>query len=285
MSTAAELTDALCGWIERLFPDPERGERLAAALRERGDPRPVSAELCRELESVAHGVSRHLELQFHAEGGLVVDAEPPGWPPQNAWDVRARAGSVAAVRRLDGGAGVLSLDGLDDVRFAAPYLEAAFALLDGAGGVVLDLRRNGGGDPGTVMLVLDWLLGAPAHIADVIYRDRSREWWTTGRLAGRALPEHVPVAVLIGEATFSSGEALAYHIQARGRARLVGRRTPGAADHVTPVVVTPQVRGILPEGRVRDTCTGTNWEGGGVVPEVECDPAEALDAAVELLRR
>jgi hypothetical protein len=35
--------------------------------------------------------------------------------------------------------------------------------------VVLDLRRNGGGDPDTVMLVLDWLLGGDAtHISDVI---------------------------------------------------------------------------------------------------------------------
>jgi hypothetical protein len=85
--------------------------------------------------------------------------------------------------------GILALDGLDDVRLAGPYVEAAFALLRGASGVVLDLRRDGGGDPGTVMLVLDWLLGASVHIADVIYRDRTRQWWTTGRLAERALPE------------------------------------------------------------------------------------------------
>ena len=55
--------------------------------------------------------------------------------------------------------------------------------------MVLDLRRNGGGDPGRVTLVLDWLLGGePSHISDVIYRDRTREWCTTGRLADLALP-------------------------------------------------------------------------------------------------
>ena len=84
---------------------------------------------------------------------------------------------------------MLALDGLDRVDLAAPYLQAAFALLRDARGVVLDLRRNGGGDPGTAMLVIEWLLGSePAHISDVIYKDRTRQWWTTGRLADLALP-------------------------------------------------------------------------------------------------
>ena len=182
--------------------------------------------------------------------------------------------------------GVLALDGLDGVHIAAPYLKAAFALLRGARGVVLDLRRNGGGDPGTVTLVLDWLLGGePTHISDVIYKDRTRQWWTTGRLADLATPAQTPVSVLISERTFSSGEALAYHLQSQGRARLVGQRTPGAADHITPVRLTSHVRAFLPEALVRDAVTATNWEGTGVVPDVPCEPAEALQAAIEDLRR
>jgi len=104
-----------------------------------------------------------------------------------------------------------------------------------------------------------------------------------GRLADRALPAATPVAVLIGEHTFSSGEALAYHLQSRGRARLIGQRTPGAADHVTPVHISSHVRAIVPEARVRDTVTETHWEGTGVVPDIHCAPVDALDAAIEAL--
>jgi C-terminal processing protease CtpA/Prc len=89
--------------------------------------------------------------------------------------------------------------------------------------------------------------------------------------------------VIIGESTFSSGEALAYHLQSQARATLVGQRTPGAADHVTPVRVSRHVRAILPEARVRDAVTGANWEGTGVVPDVACEPSEALATALEAL--
>ena len=286
--TVGDLARDLCAWIDRLFPDHDRGERLERALEERfgNDARAVSDDVCREVETVAHGFSQHLALEYVADGSLVPDIDPPGWPPQDPREVRSRAGSVGQVARRADGVGVLALDGLDGVHLAAPYLQAAFALLRGARGVVLDLRRNGGGDPGTVTLVLDWLLGGePTHVSDVIYKDRTRQWWTTGRLADLAVPSATPVSVLVSERTFSSGEALAYHLQSQGRARVVGQRTPGAADHITPVRISSHVRALLPEARVRDAVTATNWEGTGVAPDVHCAPAEALEAAIAELSR
>jgi peptidase S41-like protein len=284
--TVGALAADLCAWIDRLFPDADRGERLQRALNERfgNDARAVTEQRCCEVEAVAHEFSRHFELEYVADGSLIPDSEPPGWPPQDPREVELRAGSVGEVARRPDGVGVLALDGLDGVHVAAPYVEAAFVLLRGARGVVLDLRRNGGGDPGTATLVLDWLLGdQPTKISDVIYRDRTRQWWTTGRLAVLAPPQQTPVSVLVSERTFSSGEALAYHLQSQGRARLVGQRTPGAADHVTPVCLSGHVRALLPEARVRDAVTRTNWEGTGVVPDIPCEPAEALTVAIEAL--
>ena len=118
-----------------------------------------------------------------------------------------------------------------------------------------------------------------------MYRDRTRQWWTTGRLGERALPTGDAGRRARRRRTFSSGEALAYHLQSQGRgpARSASA-TPGAADHITPVRVSPHVRAFLPEARVRDAVTGTNWERTGVVPDIACEPARTLEAAVERLQ-
>src|SRR3954462_4172877 len=113
--TAAALTSGLCEWIDRRFPDPDRGARLKRALEASfgDDTRVVSRELCDEIEAVAHAFSRHFALEYVEDGTLVPDRDPPGWPPQEAGEVVLRAGSVGDVRRLPDGVGVLALDSLD----------------------------------------------------------------------------------------------------------------------------------------------------------------------------
>ena len=284
--SAAALIEGLCRWTDMLFPDAERGGHMKTALLDRfgDDQRAVSADVCAEIEAVAQRFARHLALEYTADGTLTPDVHAPGWEPQDPDEIRARAASVRLVERRGDGIGVLALDGLDRVDVAAPYVESAFALLDGCSGLVLDLRANGGGDPGTVALVLDRLTGPdPIHISDVVYRERTRQWWTAG--GRQALPSATPVVALIGSATFSSGEALAYHLQSRGRARLVGQATPGAADHVTPICVSAHVRAVLPEAYVRDAVTRSNWEGVGVQPDLACTEDEALDRALDALVR
>ncbi|GAA4608088.1 hypothetical protein BJY16_006663 [Actinoplanes octamycinicus] len=261
------FTGHLVGWLHRLMPPGPRLDRLAADLGETfaGRPEPVDAATCREVEARAQLHSRHLELRFDPEGTATPDTESRGWPPVDRGEVLARAAGVREVRREADGTFVLRLDTLDPVEHAAPFVEAAFALARGATRLVLDLRGNGGGDPGTVALIAEHLLGDHAQpLSEVTYRDRRRQWWTRARPAGSALDQEL--TVLVGAGTYSSAEALAYHLQVRGRARIVGEASPGAADHVTPVQLTAQVHGILPEGTVIDAVSGANWEGVGVRP-------------------
>jgi C-terminal processing protease CtpA/Prc len=130
------------------------------------------------------------------------------------------------------------------------------------------------------MAVLGWLLGpAPVHVSDVVSKDGMRRWHSDPR-AGLA-PE-TPAAALIGAGTYSSGEALAYHFQAQRLGPLIGARTPGAADHVTPIVLHEHVRANLPRGYVVDAVTRTNWEQAGVRPDVPCAESEALERALAL---
>jgi hypothetical protein len=284
MTTVAELTASLTRWLTRLMPADPRRDGMVRTLDETfgTEPGPVTAAQCARIEAVAHRHSRHLELLFDPDGTGEPDTHSPGWPPPDPSAVRRRAAAVCGVRRLHGGVAVIRIDSLDPLGLAQPYVDAAFTLARGATGIVLDLRHNGGGDPATVARIAGLLLGDTArHLSTVVYRDRERQWWTPDLPTGTATTANL--AVLVGPGTFSSGEALAYHLQAQGRATVVGAPTPGAADHITPIRLTAQVTGHLPEAYVRDTVTGTNWEGRGVVPDVPSEDPETT--AVDLLVR
>lgn len=280
-ATVAEVVGRLTGWLRRLMPPEPRVDRLVTELGTRfgGVHTPVTEADCRAVERCAWAWSRHLELHFDPAGTDPPDETPPGWPPPDPAAVRARAAGVSAVRRLPDGTCLIAVDALEPVGIALPFVDAAFALAAGSARIVLDLRANGGGDPGTLAAIAGRLLGdAPQQLSEVVYADRRHQWWTPALPAGTSLRQEA--TVLVSARTYSSAEALAYHLQARGRVRVVGETTPGAADHITPVRLAGTVLGLLPEAYVRDTVTGTNWEGAGVVPDLTCPAPEALETAL-----
>jgi hypothetical protein len=283
--TVGSLATRLSQWIERLMPETPRRSVLTGVLAEQfaGRDDPVSADTCAEIEAVAQRYSRHLILEYEPDGTAEPDEHANGWPPEDPGAIRRRAGGVPEVRRIDERTSLLRLDSLESLPVAQPFLEAAIALSAGARRIVLDLRANGGGDPATVAFVASWVLGGgeATHLSTVVGRTGRRQWWTQPRPDGGGVPAAVPVAVLTSAATFSSGEALAYHLQARGRVRVIGESTRGGGDHVTPVRLAPTVLGLLPEAYVVDSVTGGNWEGSGVVPDVRCPADRALSVAVD----
>ncbi|HSU36143.1 MAG TPA: S41 family peptidase [Propionibacteriaceae bacterium] len=277
MEDTQSLVEALITWTGRLMPDRDRAAELERNLRSASadgtldSHQPVSRSVVDAVETVCHRTARHLTFDLHDQPGPP-DQESPGWPPVPRAEVEERAGFVRSVQRPAGASfGELRLDGFDDAEHAGRYLHAAFGLLDGVDGLILDLRHNGGGAVSTLAMLAEFVLGPePEHLATVHYRDQpARQWWTTGGLVHVHLPESAPVAMLIGPGTYSSGEAIAYHLKSRGRVRVFGTRTPGAADHVTPIRLTPRVTALIPEGTTIDQRTGTNWEGQGVQPDVE----------------
>ena len=290
LETRASLIDGIIRWVRRLVPDPERAERLAddllcatAAPENPDHPAPVTERTLREVEEVCHRTARHLTLELQAPAEPDIDVA--GWPSVPHPVIERRAGFLRRVERFDNGCGLLRIDGFDDIAVAAGYLLGAFAVLRGVDGLIVDARHNGGGEVPTLALLAEFVLGTGIEqLSRVRYRDRpDRQWWTSGLIGRDHLPPDVPVAVLIGPGTYSSGEALAYHLRTRSRVRLFGQRTPGAADHVTPVRVTPSVVALIPEATTIDVVSGSNWEGAGVVPDLSCPPDDAETIAVAWL--
>ena len=90
--------------------------------------------------------------------------------------------------------------------------------------------------------------------------------------------------MLTAKRTFSGAEEFSYNLKNLKRATLVGERTGGGAHPGAVRKLNGRFSIFVPTGRAISPVTGTNWEGTGVVPDVETPAEQALERAVELAR-
>jgi C-terminal peptidase prc len=151
---------------------------------------------------------------------------------------------------------------------ALEFMKALPAMLDGAEGIILDLRANGGGDAEAMAdLVAPFLddgtglgkfvdrLGASFEL----HAYRKRFWPSTSAT-------DLPIVILTSESTASAAEIMAAVLQTKRGAQVIGSPTCGC-------VLAIRNRHTLPDGGVLDvsefdyrTADGVRLEGRGITP-------------------
>ena len=94
----------------------------------------------------------------------------------------------------------------------------------------------------------------------------------------------IPLYILTDKDVFSAGESFTYNLQALKRATVIGETTKGGAHITRSFRISDLFKAKIPWGRSINPITGTNWEGVGVIPDIEVDPDDALDVALEKAR-
>jgi hypothetical protein len=163
----------------------------------------------------------------------------------------------------------------------AVYDEAMRFLKDGDA-VIIDLRGNGGGTAAATHYLLSHFRD-PGSVDYISYAGSKQEpsspaldYLPAGRLKGKVL------YVLIDGGTGSGAEAVAYDLQQFKLGDLVGAKTAGAANNNKLLPIAPNFILSISYGRPEHVLSHSNWEGVGVHPDVEADPAQALDVAQAL---
>jgi hypothetical protein len=199
------------------------------------------------------------------------------------------AGGIARAERLDGNVGYLDLRPLlFPPVVAGEAVAAAMTLIAPAEALLLDLRRCLGGSPDMVAMVCSYLFGdEPVHLIDIIDRPAAdgtaavRQSWTMPFTPGRRFGPDKPVFVLTSATTFSGAEELSYDLQQLGRAIVIGERTRGGAHPVERFPIRPHLQAAIPVARAHSPVSGGNWEGTGVLPDVQVPAGEALGVAYQ----
>jgi C-terminal processing protease CtpA/Prc len=201
--------------------------------------------------------------------------------------VRRSNAGVRRVEILRGNVGYLDLSNFFRPEEARDTIATAMRLLGKADALIIDMRRNGGGSPGTVVFLLGYLIDAPgAALFEIVHRPpEPPDRYALDETLPAERDGQRPIAVLTSAQTFSGGEGLAFLLQERRRAEIVGEVTAGAANPGTTYPVNDRFRVNVPNGASRAPVGGGNWEGTGVTPDVKVPAADALQTAHDRLLR
>lgn len=258
--------------IDSHYVDPAQGTRLAALLRARGasDAAGDDAAFAARLSAALLAVSHDPRLRVRTSAA-----------PARSWLARLRErGGIESVARIGADIGYLDVAEFTDAERAARPYARAFSTLGDVHTLIVDLRRNRGGDPQGLRLLSSYVVDRPIHYAQVAHRGGGvGHSWALPQLA--AAPYLDQLTILTGLETGAEAEAFAYTMQAYRRATVIGTRSAGVASAGRTHALGAHLLADIPDGRPVLPLTGASWHGSGVAPDVEVR-GDALRAAKRL---
>jgi C-terminal processing protease CtpA/Prc len=291
---AATRTKVVDGILKRLndsYVFPDVAKKMEASIREKVDKKEYdqitsskefATKLTSDLQAISH--DKHLRVRYSHQA--IPERGERREPTAEEREQRRRDltwmnHGFAKVERLPGNIGYLEFLNFMDEELGADTVAAAMNFVNGTDALIIDMRRNGGGNPAMVALVCSYLFGTePVHLNDLYWREGNRtdEFWTKKEVAGKRYLNK-DVYVLTSNRTFSGAEEFTYNLKNLKRATIVGETTGGGAHPGGGFRINEHFGMFVPTGRAISPVTKTNWEGTGVSPDISVPADQALHVA------
>jgi len=284
-----KTVEALACSVETTYFDPAIAAKVASSLREglaagryglARDEKALAALLTSDLYALTK--DKHLSIR-------VSNVPQPQQPMASSTAPQSREErgrhenfGLQKVEILPGNVGYLRLTAFYRPVEVGEVLAEAMAFLSHADALIVDLREHGGGSTPTLALFTSYFLGTPGEpLFELGPRPPalpSQFRSESGKLANRDLTR--PTFLITSSRTFSGGEGVAFLLQERHRAEVIGETTGGGANQVPPSrIINSRFEAFIPNGCFRSSLTGKNWEGIGVIPDIPVRADNALPVA------
>lgn len=294
----AQIIDSTIAELNNNYVFPDKAKKMEAALRQhqkRGDYNNVTsaAKLSTLLTEhlVAETGDKHLRVMHSVEALPKLDPALKPSPEQHAVEVafmKKENFGIERVERLPFNIGYLDLRVFASARDAADTIAAAMTLVSNTDALMIDLRKNGGGDAATVALLASYLLDERTHLNDIYYRagDRTEQMWSSDVVPGARFGQAKDVYILTSKYTFSAAEDFSYSLKQLKRATIVGETTGGGAHPGDVMHLNDHFAIFVPNGRSINPVTKGDWEGTGVAPDIASTAEDAMKTAqVAILKK
>jgi C-terminal processing protease CtpA/Prc len=291
-ATRTAVIEGTLKYLNNYYVFPETAKKMEVAIRERLQKKEydeitsaitLASKLTLHLQEVSH--DKHLRVRYSHEA--IPERRHDGEPTAEEREqfltfLRQTNFGFEKLERLSGNIGYLDLRGFNPAEFGAETVVAAMNFVANTDSLIIDLRRNGGGDPAMVALISSYLFDSnPVHLNDLYWRegDSTRQWWTLPYVPGKRYGIKKDVYVLTSKYTFSAAEEFTYNLKNLKRATIIGETTGGGANPGGVRRINEHFMVFVPSGRAINPYSKTNWEGTGVTPDVNVPADQALKVA------
>ncbi|MDI1449795.1 S41 family peptidase [Polyangium sp. 6x1] len=282
--------DALLQKLDARYVFPEKAKQVRAAVearRKRGeyDKLATGHALAATLTTHVNEVLKdaHFRVGYRAE--KIPDAElqtEPTAAERERFEAEGQRlnGGFERVERLPGNIGYVEVRSFAFVGRGVEAAAAAMNFLAETDALIVDVRRNGGGDPELVAALCSYFFEGAVHLNDIYERPKNetRQFWTSPSVPGKRYLGK-DVYVLTSKRTGSGAEEFAYDLQTQKRAVIIGETTWGGANPGEFLRLGDHLAAFVPSGRAINPITRTNWEGTGVSPDIAVPAEDALRVA------
>jgi C-terminal processing protease CtpA/Prc len=287
-ATRTQVIDSVLKRLNDSYVFPEVAKKMEQSVRDRvakkeydqiSSAKQFATKLTEDLQAVSK--DKHLRVRYSHRP--IPERGPQREPTAEEREERKRSltwanHGFAKVERLPGNIGYLEFYNFMDEELGADTVAAAMNFINNTEALIIDMRKNGGGNPAMVALVCSYLFGPePVHLNDLYWREgnRTKEFWTSKEVAGKRYLNK-DVYVLTSKRTFSGAEEFTYNLKNLKRATIIGETTGGGAHPGGGFRISEHFGMFVPTGRAINPITKTNWEGTGVTPDISVPADQAL---------
>ncbi|MCC6866635.1 MAG: hypothetical protein IT280_10800 [Ignavibacteria bacterium] len=288
-----QSVNKICSLLNDNYVFPETAQKMndyilsqlnSGAYDTINDPLIFSDVLTADLQSVSK--DKHIRVRFSPlDSKRLIEQEKNGSDTEDEihWNelLKKENYGFRKAEILNGNIGYVDFRNFASPKYSAETIKSVMGFLANTDALIFDLRQNGGGDPECVQLICSYLFkNEPVHLNDLYFRptNKTQEFWTLSNIEGKRMPE-IPVYILTSKFTFSGAEEFAYNLKNLKRAVIIGETTGGGAHPGDLMAINDGFTIFVPKGRAINPITKTNWEGTGVIPDVEVKQELALEKA------
>ncbi len=162
---------------------------------------------------------------------------------------------------------------------ARKTVHSAMQFISHTDGLIIDLRNNFGGNGEMLGEILSYFFPTKTYTGKTYNRIENK--WTDSYIENKkeitnGLKLGMPLYILTSRRTFSAAESFAYTLQSMKKAVIIGNTSKGGAHATRSFSMGNGFVAFIPYSREENVITKTDWEGVGVIPDIETEEQNCI---------